>query len=143
MHPMSLRLSQQAEEGLFSWKSCPCHAPLRHGTDVAAGSCRRFHQIPDAHQVVRGRRQGEEPADSPHAPELDHAQQPHGLQPAEDLFHSFPFLLTDRVAGVSRGSALNRTGTVRRLLWATCGVTCRPADPERMGACHSSYRRPA
>ncbi len=81
-----------------------------------ARSCRSLHQIADAHQIVHRPGKGEHPADSPHTTELDLAQQPYGFQPAEDLFNPFPFLLTDRLAGVPRGRAINRPGTVRRML---------------------------
>lgn len=48
-------------------------------------SGRHHHQIPHVHQVVHRHSEGEEPADKRHVAELDFAEQPHGLQPAEEL----------------------------------------------------------
>jgi hypothetical protein len=80
------------------------------------GSYRGLHEIAHPHQVVDRCGEGEEPADSPDATEFDLPQQPHRLQPAEDLFNPFPFLWTHSVAGMVGGPAINRTGTVRRML---------------------------
>src|SRR5574338_556445 len=82
----------------------------------SSASCRNLPEIAHPHQVIDRRGDGKEPADSPHAPEFDFAEQADRFQPAEDLFDSFPFLLTDRVAEVPRGATINRTGTVRRML---------------------------
>jgi hypothetical protein len=80
------------------------------------GSCGALHQIAHSRQVVRGSREGDEPAGPPDPTECDLPQQPHCVQPAEHLLGPFALLLTDRVAGVSRGPAINRTGPVRRVL---------------------------
>jgi hypothetical protein len=44
-------------------------------------------------------------------------QHPDRLQPANDLFYPFPFLLTNRVAGMSRRPAITHTHTVSRVLY--------------------------
>lgn len=80
------------------------------------GSGRGLHERAQRHRVVDSCREGEQPADLLHAPELDLAQQSHRLQPTEDLFHPFVLLLTDGIAGVPCGLAINRTGTVGRML---------------------------
>ena len=80
------------------------------------GSCRGLHEIAHPHQVVHGRGEGEQPADPLEATEFDFAQQPHRLQPPEDLFDPFALLLTHGVAGMAGGPSINGTGTVRRVL---------------------------
>jgi hypothetical protein len=52
-------------------------------------------------------------------------QQRDRLQPAETLFNTFPFSLTDGISGVVRRASINRTPTGRSRFWATCGVTFR------------------
>lgn len=79
-------------------------------------SCRRLPKVSHPHQIINGRREGEEPDDSRYAPEFDLAEQPHRLHAAEGLVDPFAFLLTDCVARVPRGPAINRTGPVRRVL---------------------------
>ena len=77
------------------------------------GSCGGLHEIAHPHQVEDRRGKGKEPADPPHPTACDLPQQPHGLQPAEDLFDPFALLLTHGVAGMAGGPSINRTGTVR------------------------------
>src|SRR5450759_2855788 len=76
------------------------------------GSCCGLHEIAHPHQVVHGRGEGEQPANPLHATEFYFAQQPHCLQPAEDLFNTFALLQTERVAEVPHGPAINGTGKV-------------------------------
>ena len=80
------------------------------------GSWGSLHEIADPHQAVHGGSEGEQPADPSHTTEFDLPQDPHCFRPAENLFDPFALLLTDRIAGMSRGPAINRTGTVRRVL---------------------------
>jgi hypothetical protein len=91
---------------------CGARCALRH----RVGSCRGLHEIAHPHQVVHGRGEGEQPADSLHTTEFDFAQHPDRLQPAEDLFDPFALLLTHGVAGMTSGPPINRTGTIRRML---------------------------
>ncbi len=90
-----------------------------------------------------GRREGEHPADPPQPTESELPQQPHGLQPAEDLFDPFALLLTDRVSRVSRGAAIDRTAPVRRVLGHMRRDVQPPQMLRRTRACHSSCRPPA
>ncbi len=76
---------------------------------------RTRQQIPHPHQIVRRRREGEDPAhllDSavPHV-----AHQRYRLQPPEALFDPLPLPLADRVAFVPRRAAVNRTAVAARL----------------------------
>jgi hypothetical protein len=102
----------RAERTVHPKARCGPRGRWRH----RVGSCRGLHERPHPHQVVDGCREGEQPADSRHAPEFDLAQQSHRLQPAEDFFHPFALLLMHSIAGVPRGPAINRTGTVCRML---------------------------
>jgi integrase len=75
---------------------------------------RTRQQIPHPHQIVRRRREGEDPAhllDSavPHV-----AHQRYRLQPPEALFDPLPLPLADRVAFVPRRAAVNRTAVAAR-----------------------------
>ena len=68
------------------------------------GSCRGLHEIADPDQVVDCRGEREQPDDPPDVAELDLAAVAHRLQPAEDLFDPFAFLLTHGVAGMTGGA---------------------------------------
>src|ERR1700687_3511753 len=85
----------------------------RHYSPVISG-CRL--QVPQSDQVVRCDREGEHPFHAVQAsmPKLPEAA--HGLQPTEDLFHALPLLLTDLIAGVSRGALVDRTAAARGVL---------------------------
>jgi len=94
-------------------------ARFRRGrAHFSPGSCgmnRTRQQIPHPHQIVRRRREGEDPAhllDSavPHV-----AHQRYRLQPPEALFDPLPLPLADRVAFVPRRAAVNRTAVAARL----------------------------
>ena len=65
---------------------------------------------------MRRRWEGVEPADSRYATEFEIAPQAYRLQPTEDLFDSLPLPVADRVASVSRGQTVNRTGSSRHVL---------------------------
>ena len=104
------------------------------------GSCRSFHEIAHPHQVVHGRCEGEQPADSLHTAQFDLPDQPDRLQPAEDLFDPFPLLLTHGIAGMAGGPSINRTGTVDRVLGHMGrDLQCPQILDERL---RSSCRRP-
>src|SRR5712692_316883 len=65
------------------------------------------HQLPHSYQVVSGRREDEDPVDAFGAAMAQLAQQAHRLQPAEDLFDPFAFLLSDLIARVARRAAID------------------------------------
>ena len=86
------------------------------------GLSRDFGQISNSYQVVSGGSELEDPAHQRQPAVSGFTQQPHGLQPTEDFFHSLAFSLTNFITGwrVVRWSiALLRP----LLFWATCGVT--------------------
>src|SRR5712692_892883 len=60
-------------------------------------------QISDADQVVGGGSELEDPTHQPHSAVPSFTQQPHGLQPAEDFFHSFALTLTNFITRVAGG----------------------------------------
>src|SRR5258707_5512012 len=84
-------------------------------TEPLNGSWRRGsgdkHQIPDAHQVVRGSSKLKEPIYILEAAMTRLTHQANRLQPAKDLFHSFAFPLTQLVARMASGALINRTAT--------------------------------
>ncbi len=75
-----------------------------------------FGQVADADQVVRCQAEDEHPAHSTSAAVAGLAQEPDGLEPAEDLFDTLAGPLAHLVAGVTRGARIDRTRTVRRVL---------------------------
>src|SRR5215471_17126677 len=93
------------------WNPFP---PLGHTS--APPSPLRSHQIPDAHQIISGRRQGKHPPHQlpPSVPDLAH--QRHRLQPAENFFHPLAFALTHRIAGVTGGARVDGAGTALGVL---------------------------
>ena len=86
--------------GLPSLEACRARQRICLGPGPSYGG---LSEIAHPHKVIHRRCEGEEPADSRYATELDFAHQAYRLQPTEDLFDSFPLLLTDRIASVSRG----------------------------------------
>ncbi len=64
-------------------------------------------KISHPNQDVGGRRRGEHPAHPSQASEARLSLQGHGLHPSEDLFISFPFALTDRIAVMSCRTVIN------------------------------------
>src|SRR5215510_8028275 len=87
----------------------------RQGLSIAP-SWRSPGQIPNPDQVVHGQRKGEHPADAPHPAMAGLTKQTDGLRPAEDLFHSLALLLTDGIARMTGGAAVNGTASVRGVL---------------------------
>jgi len=66
-------------------------------------------QVSDSDQVVSRGRELEDPAHQLQASVPRLAQQPDSLQPAEDLFDSFAFLLTNSIARMMGRAAINGT----------------------------------
>src|SRR5690349_19782145 len=66
-------------------------------------------QVSDSDQVVSRGRELEDPAHQLQASVPRLAQQPDSLQPAEDLFDSFAFLLTNSIARMTGRAAINGT----------------------------------
>ena len=94
----------------------------------AAPSWRRSRpgQIPDPHQVVHGQGEGEHPSDPAHAAMAHLATQPDRLGPAEDLFHPLALLLTDGVAGMAGGAAIDGTAPAGGVLRDMRGDAAAP-----------------
>ena len=67
----------------------------------------RAHQITHPHQIVGRQCEGKHPAHSSHAAMTGLTQAGHGLEPAEDFFYPFTFLLTDRVARMTSGAVID------------------------------------
>src|SRR4029453_13368055 len=81
----------------------PGHSSASAGPGLrGVPSCRadRPRQVPDPHQVVDRHREGEHPADTPHAPVPRLPGQGACLGSPEDLFLDLPLSLTDGVAGM-------------------------------------------
>ena len=90
-------------------------ARLCAGPDQGAGDTRvrrsgtRRLQIPQPDQVMRAAAaKGELPIHEGDAAMPELAQAPDGLHPSKDLFHEFPFPLTDVIARMPRGPAIDR-----------------------------------
>src|SRR5690349_2295779 len=77
--------------------------------------CLRFESL-QSNQVIRRPDEGKQPADFLSAPQLHLSQQADHLHPTETLFHSFPFLLTDRIARVPCRAPVNRARPVGGVL---------------------------
>src|ERR1700674_412236 len=72
------------------------------------GSGRGEGQISHSHQIVGRSGEGEHPTDSGNSTMTSLAQSGDGLEPAEDLFHSFASPLTEQVAGVPSAAPVDR-----------------------------------
>src|SRR5206468_180504 len=88
--------------------------PSRHTSPWT--SRRGSDQVPHTHQIVGGRCPGKHPGDTLPAPMPYLAHQSYRLHPPKDFFHPFAFLLTERVAGMARGSLVDGAATVRIVL---------------------------
>src|SRR5580658_1513101 len=95
----------------FPWLSCDL--VQTHGSPGGSPGCL---QIPDSDQVVHRDREREHPRDSLMPTMTQLPESADGLQPPEDLFNAFPFLLTEGVAGVVGGAAVNRAAAIRVVL---------------------------
>lgn len=82
-------------------------------------------QVSDSDQVVSRGRELEDPTHQFQASVPRLTQQPDSLQPAEDLFDSFAFLLTNGIVRMTGRAAIVGTTPRRLSFCATCGVTRR------------------
>src|SRR5688572_18769181 len=73
------------------------------------GNSGHQRQVSNSYQVVSGRGELEDPTHQLQATVARLTQQPDSLQPAKDLFHSFAFLLTNQIARMTGGAAINST----------------------------------
>src|SRR5258706_7526410 len=69
---------------------------------------RNLGQVSNADQVVDGGSELEDPTHQSHSAVSGFTQQPHGLQPTEDFFHSFALALTNFITRVTRGPLVDR-----------------------------------
>src|SRR5260221_8296271 len=69
---------------------------------------RNLGQVSNADQVVDGGSELEDPTHQPHSAVSGFTQQPHGLQPTEDFFHSFALTLTNFITRVTSGPLVDR-----------------------------------
>src|SRR5437667_12093600 len=104
--------------------------PSRHTSPWT--SRRGSDQVPHARQIVGCRCPGKHPSHTLPAPVPHLAHQSYRLHPPKDFFHPFAFLLTDRVAGMARGSLIDGAAAVRSVLrpmlvGAARGVVIHPA----------------
>lgn len=116
---MSRKFSSEPSRSIsaWGWSSAVEHSPAALRRPQRCGSsCRHSHQVPDAHQVVCRHHDGEVPAPSLHRAELVLPQQSHRLQPAQDPFGPFAYLLTSDVARMAGGLTVNATCPSRRML---------------------------
>src|SRR5216684_7551931 len=81
--------------------------PMRLLT-CGGGLSRNLGQISDSDQVVGGGSELEDPTHQPHSAVSGFTQQPHGLQPTEDFFHSFALALTNFITRVTSGPLVDR-----------------------------------
>src|SRR5438876_8758433 len=65
------------------------------------------HQLPHSHQVVSRSRKDKDPVHECGAAMAQLAQQADRLQPAEDLLNPFALLLTNLIAGMTRGASVD------------------------------------
>ena len=71
-------------------------------------------QIAYPDQIVGCQSEGKHPTNSSSTAMAGLAQAADGLYPAEDFFHAFAFLLTDRVAAMTRGAFIDDAGLLAR-----------------------------
>src|SRR5215472_15094566 len=126
--PSRLRKNQVKRTSSLSQTCCPdprrpaasaLVVATRRGAGGAAPGYRSswgLGQVADADQVVRRQAEDEHPTDPGAAPVARLAQQPHGLEPAEDLFDALAGPLAHLVAGVARGARIDRTRPIRGVL---------------------------
>ena len=83
---------------------------LRRKTGATGGLRSRACQlqVPQPDQVIRRGGEGELPIHEGDAAMPELAQAADGLHPPEDLFHELPFPLTDVIARMPRGPAIDR-----------------------------------
>src|SRR6266852_3576969 len=86
------------------------------GSAPGPRSSRRLGEVAEADQVVDRQAEDEHPVHASPAAMARLAQQPDGLEPAEDLFDALAFPLADSVPGVAGGALIDRTRTIRGVL---------------------------
>ena len=77
-------------------------------TPDGSRSCQRQIAHPD--QIVGRQREGEHPSDPSDSAVARLAQASDGLEPAEDFFDAFAFLLADHIAGMTSGALIDDAG---------------------------------
>ncbi len=88
-----------------SWTTFVCL--LKQPQTLAHRASGDGRQISDSYQVVSGGGELEHPTHQLLSAVSRLAQQRHGLQPAEDLFHSFALALTDGVTRMAGGALID------------------------------------
>src|SRR6266545_4693552 len=73
------------------------------------------HEIAPPHQVVGRRAEAKQPVDEASAPMPQFAEEGDGLQPAEGLLDQLSLALTQRVARMTRGAAVDGTAPIGRV----------------------------
>src|SRR5215831_7380502 len=81
----------------------------RPSGDTSPSSCRSRQQLGQPNQIEGRAREDEEPIDLGQPAQLDLANPGNGLQPPEGRFDARSRVLTDRIALVTGGAAVNRT----------------------------------
>src|SRR5882762_92876 len=94
----------------------PATGSVGPGGAIAAASCHRDPEIAQPDQVVERRREDEQPAHSGDAAVARLAKQGDRLQPAKDFLDPFAPPLTEPVAGMPRGPAIDGTAPPARVL---------------------------
>src|ERR1041384_4326382 len=78
---------------------------------ISRSLSRDLAQISDSYQVVGGGSELEDPTHQLHSTVSGLAQQPHGLQPAEDFFDSFALTLTNYITRVAGSPLIDRAAS--------------------------------
>src|SRR5712691_12383311 len=78
----------------------------------------RARQIAHPHQIVGHQCEGKHPTDSSQPPMPSLTQAGDGLEPAEDFFYPFAFLLANRVARMASGALIDNAGGLARNMWS-------------------------
>src|SRR5205814_10431035 len=78
--------------------------------------CLHHHKFPQSYQVVTRSGEDKDPGHPRGAAMAKFAQQPHRLQPAEDLFDPFALLLTDLITAVTGGATINGRAAISVVL---------------------------
>src|SRR5215212_2252183 len=78
---------------------------------ISRSLSRDLGQISDSYQVVGGGSELEDPTHQLHSTVSGLAQQSHGLQPAEDFFHSFALTLTNFITRVAGSPLIDRAAS--------------------------------
>src|SRR5215469_5718113 len=84
------------------------HRVWTHFSSDSCGTNWTGQQIPHAHEVVSGGREGEHPPDSPQSPMPRLAQHAHRFQPTVHFFDPLPLALANLVSAMPRRSRVDR-----------------------------------